>query len=530
MVVYASGALCRRRARGRVPADGRVRLTGLPRVADAGSLRASVLSGGARVTAARLEPEAKVRSRSDLPGLRLRVDRARDAAEALRQRSARQEARIAEVSAVRAVPPPLQADEPHRRTPTDAWFELADFVDERLAALHARSADLAEELRLAEHELALAEDALARASSAVAVGPVTLGGSAVVTLEGAAEGAEVELEVEYGVPGAVWVPTYRLTYRQGEGSGTLLLRAQLAQRTGEDWSGVRIGLSTADLQRRTDLPQLRSLRIGRRQAVPSRVGLAGAPGGAGRSVQRVRRGGPPAAAACGAGPSGGRWPSGPGGPARCRAGRDAGGRPHRRGDRAAVRGASAASAARSRCRAAGLPDAGAVRSGVRRGAAAAGGDASAGAGGVRPRHAREGRGRGTLRTGRRLRRGAGAGGAAGAAGSFAGAAGLRGPGAGRPGPAGAPARPAVPRGGARPGGDGVAEPRRVGGGAGPAAHAVRPRVSAGSFDQRYDAAARADVPSDGTWHTVTVGEVPVSLRTEYVCVRPSRRRCTAPWC
>ncbi|MFD7137876.1 DUF4139 domain-containing protein, partial [Streptomyces sp. NPDC059894] len=49
-------------------------------------------------------------------------------------------------------------------------------------------------------------------------------------------------------------------------------------------------------------------------------------------------------------------------------------------------------------------------------------------------------------------------------------------------------------------------------------HAVRPRESAGSFDHRFDAVARADIPSDGTWHTVTVGEIPVGLRTEYLCV------------
>src|SRR5690606_36627861 len=39
-------------------------------------------------------------------------------------------------------------------------------------------------------------------------------------------------------------------------------------------------------------------------------------------------------------------------------------------------------------------------------------------------------------------------------------------------------------------------------------HAVRPRESAGSFDHRFDSAAPADIPSDGTWHTVTVGEIP----------------------
>ncbi|MCK8681131.1 DUF4139 domain-containing protein, partial [Streptomyces lichenis] len=49
-------------------------------------------------------------------------------------------------------------------------------------------------------------------------------------------------------------------------------------------------------------------------------------------------------------------------------------------------------------------------------------------------------------------------------------------------------------------------------------HAVRPRESAGSFDHRFDAAARADIPSDGTWHTVTLTTVPVGLRTEYLTV------------
>ncbi|WP_157881107.1 DUF4139 domain-containing protein, partial [Streptomyces griseoruber] len=49
-------------------------------------------------------------------------------------------------------------------------------------------------------------------------------------------------------------------------------------------------------------------------------------------------------------------------------------------------------------------------------------------------------------------------------------------------------------------------------------HCVRPRESAGSFDHRFDAVARADIPSDGAWHTVTVGEIPVGLRVEHLCV------------
>lgn len=43
-------------------------------------------------------------------------------------------------------------------------------------------------------------------------------------------------------------------------------------------------------------------------------------------------------------------------------------------------------------------------------------------------------------------------------------------------------------------------------------------MSAGSFDHRFDSTAPADIPSDGTWHTVTIDEIPVSVRPEYVTV------------
>ncbi|NUS13765.1 MAG: DUF4139 domain-containing protein, partial [Streptomyces sp.] len=49
-------------------------------------------------------------------------------------------------------------------------------------------------------------------------------------------------------------------------------------------------------------------------------------------------------------------------------------------------------------------------------------------------------------------------------------------------------------------------------------HAVDVRVSAGSFDYRFDTAAPVDVAADGRWHTVAVGEEPVDAEFEYVSV------------
>ncbi|MGW4705259.1 DUF4139 domain-containing protein, partial [Streptomyces sp. NPDC004285] len=273
VVVYAQGALCRRLARGTVPPDGRVRVTGLPRTVDPGSLRARVLGGSAvRVTEARVEVEAEPRGDAVPDGPRGEVDRLSEVHAAARARRDRHRTLIAEVGGLRPVPPPRRREDPHRRTPVEAWLALADFVDERLTALHARLAELDEAVLRAEHALEVALDRLDRASTDAPSAPVETTVCAVLTLDGAGAADEVELELEYGVPGAVWVPTYRLTHRQGEGGGRLVLRASVAQRTGEDWTGVRVALATADLRRRTDLPALRSVRIGRRQSAPAPSG------------------------------------------------------------------------------------------------------------------------------------------------------------------------------------------------------------------------------------------------------------------
>ncbi|WP_338498234.1 DUF4139 domain-containing protein [Streptomyces sp. SJL17-4] len=554
VVVYAQGALCRRLARGTMPPDGRVRVTGLPRSLDPGSLRARVLgTSGVRVAEARVEIEAgPLGAASDVPeGLRHEVERLRDAYAAAEGRRDRQRRLIAEVGALRPVPPPRRRDDPHRRTPVDAWLELADFVDGRLTGLHARLAELEEELLHREHELSVAADRLARASSATPSTHVGTMVSAVLTLvaaggdtgtEGAleteAEGgpradaepesSELRLELEYGVPGAVWVPAYRLTHRQGDGTGRLVLRASVAQRTGEDWTGVRIALATADLRRRTDLPKLRSIRIGRRQAAPAPSGWREPPAGLADLFAGYVAAGPrplapraPGAAAGAAAPwdgvalpvaaGGGLVPDAVPMPPPLTAGGPPVPPPAPQGYGAPP------------------PPAGGYGSppeDVRREAAPAFAHRSP----AQPAGMPRGRGE-----------------------AFAGAPAPAAMAPAAPAPPGAAAAPPPPPppGPPRPSGDeldyaalvlsGPDEPSARRGRLFPASpfdavateyrrradavaslplpgHAVRPRESAGSFDHRFDAAARADVPSDGTWHTVTVGEIPVGLRTEYLCV------------
>ncbi|MFE9674312.1 DUF4139 domain-containing protein [Streptomyces sp. NPDC006259] len=497
VVVYAQGALCRRLARGCVPADGRVRVTGLPRSLDPGSLRARVLGvTGVRVVEARVEIGAEPPDAGAPDALRREVERLTDAYAAARGRRDRQLDLVREIAALHPVPPARKRDDPHRRTPVDAWLELADFVEHRLTGLHDRLTELDEALRLVEHELTLAADRLARASTDTPSAHVETTVSAVLTLVGGTGDEETELELEYGVPGAVWVPAYRLSHRQGEDSGRLVLRASVAQRTGEDWTGVRVALSTADLRRRTDLPRLRSIRIGRRQPAPAPsgwreppAGLAGLFAGYDAPGPRPAAATEPAAVGAGFAPTPPPPPPAYGGPPPVPA---------------APGGAPAAAP---------MPF-----------------------GGAMPQVAPPARSRpgGAPRT---------------AARAFTGPA-AKAPAA--PGQAAAPPPPpAPPVGPPQPSGaeldyaalvlcgpdeqgdrrgrlfpdssfDPVAAEYRRRAEAVTAlplpGHAVRPRESAGSFDHRFDAAARADIPSDGTWHTVAVGEIPVGLRTEYLCV------------
>ena len=108
------------------------------------------------------------------------------------------------------------------------------------------------------------------------------GGLRGLALSGVGTGdAELEVELEYGVPGAVWVPdlpSHPPSGRRQRPSGAACLRRP-AHRRGLD--GRRIGLSAADLRRRTDLPRLRSIGSGRRQPTAAPAGWRGPPGSRG---------------------------------------------------------------------------------------------------------------------------------------------------------------------------------------------------------------------------------------------------------
>jgi hypothetical protein len=181
----------------------------------------------------------------------------------------------------RLVVPPRPRGRPGRPplpSPTAPRIELLAFRSARTRILHERRRALHEELRRASEHRAVLEEREQRASTARQAREHELRKSAVIRLRpGTARAARLVLE--YLVPGARWAPSYTIRFDRPLARAELAVRAVVCQRTGEDWKGVRLLLSTAHAQRWTELPEMHGIRIGRAQPAPARTGWRPAPTG-----------------------------------------------------------------------------------------------------------------------------------------------------------------------------------------------------------------------------------------------------------
>ncbi|MEU1472678.1 mucoidy inhibitor MuiA family protein [Streptomyces sp. NPDC005761] len=134
------------------------------------------------------------------------------------------------------------------------WTRELDRVDterdihaEQLRTVQARLAVLAAELSEVQRALHLSEDE-----------PAELVGHIELTVRSAAAGP-VGLRLSHLTPCALWRPAYRAVLVGDD--LTLETDAMVWQRTGEDWSGVRLTLSTARSAHATDPPRLDEDRL-----------------------------------------------------------------------------------------------------------------------------------------------------------------------------------------------------------------------------------------------------------------------------
>lgn len=289
VTVYRTGALVSRVAALEVVGTelpSAVQIVDLPLSLEDGSLRVRVepLEG----TAGSLPEAADVRVALGVPdpdGVPAPVEPESLRAARVEEERAREEIaqveRALERLAQVAMParPQGRRGHPPPASPTAARIELLAFRSARTRVLHERRRALHEDLRRASEHRAELEERERSASSARQAKEHELRKSAVVRLRpGTARAAR--LVIEYLVPGARWAPSYSIRFDRSLARAEVAVRAVVCQRSGEDWQGVRLLLSTAQAQRWTELPELRSIRVGRVQAQPARTGWRPAPTGA----------------------------------------------------------------------------------------------------------------------------------------------------------------------------------------------------------------------------------------------------------
>ncbi|MBW2456476.1 MAG: DUF4139 domain-containing protein [Deltaproteobacteria bacterium] len=294
VTVYRRGALVRRATELPVPRNEsggawEIKLGGLPLCLDDGSVRARVepaqergdeaddelpIARDLRVILDVGEPDDSLPPAED-DALKLARKQERRLTQTLRQ----VEGQIEQLDGLTLEPRPAsRKGEPPQPSPTKARLALVALRERRERRLWEEHHALGRELEQVQRRRAELEDRERRGSSARQPIADELRKAIVVRLEGGTGAAR--LSIEYLVPGARWAPAYSVRLGTDTKEARLAMRALVAQRSGEDWDGVALTLSTAEPQAWTELPKLTSIRIGRRQTPSSAAGWRPVPPGA----------------------------------------------------------------------------------------------------------------------------------------------------------------------------------------------------------------------------------------------------------
>ncbi len=255
VTVYRSTARVTRLAQLEVPAGGaRLVLKGLPAELDDDSVRVEARGAGVvHLHGVSVEPVTNAFSAAAAArAAEGRLEQLQDEDRALEDRVSRARARATFVGSLRSTYSEERAKNlAVRPVAAKEWAQLASFVESELAgsASEVRAAEV--ERRSLKRRIDAARADLDKL--AAKRGETTKA----VAVEIASErpGA-VEVAVSYLVPSAGWQPVWDARLAPESATVELALHGSVWQRTGEDWSGVRLAVSTAAPGRGLFVPEL----------------------------------------------------------------------------------------------------------------------------------------------------------------------------------------------------------------------------------------------------------------------------------
>lgn len=202
----------------------------------------------------------------------------------IREREESQQILDNEIALLQSIPVPDRPDSEHGRAPPPAPLHmrlaLEGFADEAAQRRRVERRAIADELVRLREELAQKLERIRAAATSAEVKKDELSKSVIIPLRLEGERpSRVVVELTYVVPGARWAPAYQVKLARDGSKATIQLRAHIAQRSGEDWTGVSLKLSTASPLSFTELPELSSIRIGRAQPPTTKKGFRPPPSG-----------------------------------------------------------------------------------------------------------------------------------------------------------------------------------------------------------------------------------------------------------
>ena len=263
--------------RARVTRKGSVRLTGGVQVVAAPDLPGAVMLDSVRVTSTgarlvRVETRPIERERYSIDQVDewlAALEKVGDDVAVVSGKLAAVRGELQLLQGLQAAPPiPEQERVGKPLTPSPAaWRESQDRLAKRRTAARVSERELEAQLRALQLVYVQAQ----REVRARDVGGFSESRLEVLIIVDGAAGTGT-LAVEYAVPGAFWKPSYDLIFSPDDNSVTLNASGLVSQASGEDWTNVGLGLSTAIPGQGIELPTLQTWTLGDdREFVPRAI-------------------------------------------------------------------------------------------------------------------------------------------------------------------------------------------------------------------------------------------------------------------